>query len=124
MILDKANEDVIAYPVIYEDDGYGGKTPKADLENPVTFRAFCIPVGFSGAGWAINSKLQAQGFAEVARVRVITKPVNGVAPSARWAHLDFQGRRWTIQEDPRLIKGLRRQQDVVVMTVELMGDAT
>lgn len=121
MILDRANEDITAYPIVMADDGYGGQKPtKGPI--PTVFKAFAVPVGFSGAGWAINSKLQSQGFADVSRVRLLFKPVNGAVPLDRWAHVEFQGQEWTVQEEPRLIKGLHRRQDHVTVTVELRGD--
>jgi hypothetical protein len=122
VILDRANEEITAYPVVLVDDGYGGQKP-APGPTPTTFRAFATPVGFSGAGWAINSKLQSQGFADVNRVRLLFKPINGGVPLDRWSHLEFQGQEWTVQEEPRLIKGLHRRQDHVTVTVELKGAA-
>lgn len=127
MILDKADEPIKAYPVRLGDDGYGGRVPThlgADGKPlaPVEFKAFAIPVGFSGAGWAINSKLTSQGWADVNRVRLIFKPINGKAPMEKWSHLEFWGQEWSVQEVPRLIRGLRRTQDYVMATVELKGD--
>jgi hypothetical protein len=127
MILDKAPELIKAYPIRQADDGYGGLAPThLDVNGvpmtPVEFYAFAIPVGFSGAGWAINSKITAQGWADVNRVRLIFKPVNGLVPMDKWSHLEFSGQEWTVQEVPRLIKGTRRSQDYVTATVELKGD--
>lgn len=121
MILDKANTEVTAYPVVPVDDGYGGQEPSADLANPVTFKAFALSVGFSGAGWAINSKLEAQGWANVDRVRLIFRPVPDFTLK-RWARVEFNGREWTVQEEPRKVKGFRRSQDYFTATVELRGD--
>lgn len=127
MILDKANEPITAYPVRLGDDGYGGRAPTHLDQNgvpltPTVFMAFAIPVGFAGAGWAINSKITAQGWADVNRVRLIFRPVNGKAPIEKWSHLEFLGQEWTVQETPRLIRGLRRSQDYVTATVEVRGD--
>lgn len=127
MILDKAPETVTAYPVRLADDGYGGKSPShLDAQGQplpaVTFKAFAIPVGFSGAGWAINSKLESQGWADVNRVRLIYKPINGTPAMDKWSRVEFAGQVWTAQEVPRLIKGARRRQTYVTVTVELKGD--
>jgi hypothetical protein len=121
VIIDKANTDVTAYPVELVDDGYGGQEPSVDVNNPITFKAFAFSVGFSGAGWAINSKLTAQGWADVDRVRLIFRPVPGFTLK-RWARVEFDGREWTVQEEPRFTKGFRRQQDYFTATIELRGD--
>lgn len=123
MILDKIKDVgvlVQAYPVVLIDDGYGGKKPgKGD---PVEFYAFVIPVGFSGAGWAIDARLKAQGWADVYRVRLITKPMAGLAPAQRWSRLVFDDRDWSVVDEPRVVRGLRSSRDYVTITVELMGD--
>jgi len=126
-ILDKAPEQIRAYPIYYRDDGYGGTVPSHLDENGiplpyVEFKAFALPVGFAGAGWAINSKLTAQGWADVNRVRLIYKPVNGTSGSEKWGRLEFWNQAWTAQEVPRLIKGTRPSMSYVSLTVELLGD--
>lgn len=127
MILDKANELIKAFPLRQADDGYGGLAPTHLGTDglpmaPLLFNAFAIPVGFSGAGWAINSKITAQGWADVNRVRLIFRPINGQVPIHKWSHLEFWNQEWSVQEVPRLIRGLRRSQDYVTATVELKGD--
>ncbi|MEU5878184.1 hypothetical protein [Spirillospora sp. NPDC047279] len=127
-ILDKANEEVKAYPIRYADDGYGGKTPthldaNGDPLPSVVFKSFILPVGFSGAGWAIDARITAQGWADVNRVRLIFKPVNGQVPTDKWGRLEFRGQAWTVQEDPREYVGLRASQRYVTLTAELMGAA-
>ncbi|QFG25450.1 hypothetical protein [Actinomadura sp. WMMB 499] len=127
-ILDKANEVVRAYPIRMADDGYGGTYPTFEDEagNPlpyVEFRAFILPVGFAGAGWAIDSRITAQGWADVNRCRLIFKPLGGSVPTDKWGRLEFRGQLWTVQEDPRIFQGLRPSQSYVSLTAELMGDA-
>jgi hypothetical protein len=117
MILDKANETVTAYERVEVDDGYGGTKPAKG--NPFTFKAFAFPVGFAGAGWAINSKIEGQGWADVARYRLVFKPVPNVH---KWSHVVFQNREWSIVEDPRFSRGFRTAQDHMSVTVELRGD--
>lgn len=127
-ILDRANEVVRAYPIYYADDGYGGTYPthKDDAGNPlpyVEFKAFVLPVGFAGAGWAIDARITAQGWADVNRVRLIFKPLpDGDVPVDKWGRLEFRGQLWTVQEVPRLFRGFRRSQDYVSLTAELLGD--
>lgn len=122
-ILDKANEVVRAYQIIYADDGYSGTYPTYDETSYVEFKAFVLPVGFAGAGWAIDARITAQGWADVNRVRLIFKPLDGSVPTEKWGRLEFRGQLWTVQEVPRLFRGLRRSQDYVSMTAELLGDA-
>jgi hypothetical protein len=117
MILNRANEDVTYYPVVAIDDGYGGTQPGKGA--PKTFKAFAQPVGFSGAGWAINSKIEGQGWADVARYRLVFKPIDDIH---KWSIVEFQGREWTIVEDPRFTRGFRPNQNFMTATVELRGD--
>lgn len=121
MILDKANIDVTAYPVVQVDDGYGATRP--GMGSPITFKAFISPVGFSGAGWAIDSKLQSQGWAEVHRIRVITKPQAGLSPAQKWSRILVDGDEFTVVDAPRLIRGTKTRMSYVTMTCELKGDA-
>lgn len=120
MILDKANIDVTAYPVVQVDDGYGGTRPgKGD---PIVFKAFIMSVGFSGAGWAIDSKLQSQGWSDIHRIRIITKPIDGLSPTQKWSRVEVDGEEWTVVDAPRLVRGLKDRQSYVTMTCELKGD--
>ncbi|WP_026415393.1 hypothetical protein [Actinomadura oligospora] len=127
-ILDRANEEVLAYPIRYEGDGYGGKTPTHLGEDgkpltPVRFRAYVLPVGYSGAGWAVDIRTEAQGWADVQRVRVICKPVDGAPPTGKWGRIEFRNQAWTVQEEPKLFRGSRTSQSYVSLLVELLGDA-
>lgn len=121
MILDKAPETVRAYHTNLVDDGYGTLVPEVALTF-VDFKAFIIPVGFSGAGWAINSKLQAQGWADVARDRVIWKPSPTLAFINRWTRFEYRGQRFTVQEEPGLLVGTRPSQTVIMVVTELEGN--
>lgn len=127
-ILDKAPEEVKAYPVRFVDDGYGGTKPThLDDEGnplpPVVFKAFVLPVGFAGAGWAVDARISAQGWADVSRIRLIFKPVNGSVPTRKWGRLEVRDQLWTVQEDPRHFIGTRPSQTYVSVTAELLGES-
>jgi hypothetical protein len=116
-ILDKANVNITAYEVVMEDDGYGGEKPGKG--NSFSFKAFVLPVGWSGAGWAIDSRLEAQGWAELDRVRLIFK----TGPALKkWAKVEIDGEVWTVTEEPRSFKGFRASQNYTTATLELEGD--
>ena len=120
-ILDKAPELVRAYASTMVDDGYGTLTPTPDYDDFTEFKGFVLPVGFSGAGWAINSKLAAQGFADIARDRILCKPDPSLEFIDRWTQLDVRGIRWTVQEQPRLLVGSRPTQTLLMITIEMQG---
>jgi hypothetical protein len=128
MILDRAPEPIKAFPIRMTDDGYGGLQPTYLDENgepltPVEFDSFALPVGFSGAGWAINSKLVSQGWSDVNRVRLIYKPTPVLLSTVeKWSRLEFWNQAWTAQEVPRHVRGVRASQQYVSLTVELLGD--
>lgn len=120
-LLQRAPEVVELFPLVYTADGYGeGETPIPDMDAiPTTFTSFIIPVGYSGAGWAADVRFQNQGWADVARDRIIFDPDQaGAAGIVRWSRLRFRGELWTVQEDPRLLRGARKSQRLMTATVE------
>lgn len=119
-ILDKAPETIRAYHSTLVDDEYGTPTPEQALTF-VEFKGFVLPVGFSGAGWAINSKLQAQGWADVARDRILAFPTPALAFIDRWTIIEARGIIWTVQEQPRLLIGTRPTQKLLSITIEMKG---
>lgn len=124
-ILQRAPETVELFRLVTQADGYGdGSIPIPDMvTTPTTFQAFVIPVGFSGAGWAADIRFQGQGWAEVARDRIFFDPNQpGAAGIQRWSRLRFRGDFYTVQEEPRLIRGTRPSQRLMSATVERLGD--
>ena len=116
MILDKANERVLIWPVVMLDDGYRGKRPGMARRlpdgsydppegAPVEARAFILPTGFAGAGWAANMRYEDQGWAHVARATFIVKHQPGLM--SRWARIEAQGFQWTVVDTPRLYSSRR-----------------
>jgi hypothetical protein len=123
-LLQKAPEVVTHYRVKFTPDGYGGETPLPDPDTPpTTFRAFVVATGYSGAGWAANIRFQDQGWADIARVRIVFDPDQpGADGMQRWSRLHFRERKWTVQEEPRRIQGTRPRQRLSSAICELLDD--
>lgn len=123
-LLQKAPETVTHYAVKFTSDGYGGETPLPDPDTPpTTFQAFVIGTGYSGAGWAANIRFQDQGWADIARVRVIFDPDDpGAAGMQRWSRLHFRGKKFTVQEEPRVTRGARPRQRIGSVICELLQE--
>lgn len=112
-ILDKANEDVLVWPVVYVDDGYRGKRPGKATEvsegvweppegAPSWFKAFIIPTGFAGAGWAADQRFEDQGWAPIGRCYFYFKGVPELRLE-RWTRLEARGFEWTVVDHPRFL---------------------
>jgi hypothetical protein len=86
---------------------------------PITAKAFVVPMGYAGAGWAANLRFSDQGYANVSRVNFIVKFRPGLV--AKWGRVRALGQEWTVNETPRLYSS-RRMKYVTAMA-ELRGDA-
>lgn len=121
-ILDKAQEQVQAWAFDSAGtDEYGNLNYFPDPDTYVIFKAFILPVGFSGAGWAINSKLEAQGDVDIQRNRIIYKPTTATAFISRYTKVRMRNGLWSVQEAPKVIIGTRPSQSVTLLTVEYEG---
>ena len=129
MILDKANEPVKIWPVVLLDDGYRGKRPGRARQlpdgsydppegAPIDTKAFIMPTGFAGAGWASSLKFEDQGWATVLRSNFFVKYQPGLL--ARWARIEAQGYEWTLVDAPRLVSG--RRVKYYQALAEVLGD--
>ena len=131
MILDKANEEVLVWPVVLVDDGYRGKRPGKAKEvsegvweppegAPSVFKAFIIPTGFAGAGWAANVRYEDQGWATIGRATFYFKAVPNLKLE-RWTRLEARGLEWTITEHPKYLTYKRTQ--MYSALAEIRGDS-
>lgn len=130
-LVDRAAEEVVIWPVVLLDDGYGGKKPGRAREvspgvydpqegAPVTVKAIPVPSSFSGAGWALNQRYQEQGYAEVARMVLYLKH-DPELRFDRWTRVEIRGRDWTVVDTPEL--WIWRRTRYWKATLELRGDA-
>lgn len=120
MILDKANETIRIFDTVLVDDGYGGDTPRP-AETFKEYKAFLLPTGFAGAGWAVNIRYSGQGWADTARVTAILKWKDELVHVKQWTQIEAQGQIWTVVAAPRRYNTQRV--DFVSMLLELKGDA-
>lgn len=103
MILDKAPNEIRIFDTEWVDDGYGGGRDPRPAPTFITVRAFVMPTGFAGAGWAQNMRFEGQGWADTGRITIVVKALPEVERRLRvWAQVEAQGRRWTVVQAPRL----------------------
>lgn len=130
-ILNRADEDVVIWPVVMLDDGYRGLKPgKATMlpdgsydppeGAPVTVKAIPTPSSFSGAGWALNQRYMEQGYAEVARTFLYVKYDPNLKLD-RWARVELYNLDWTVVDHPELWRW--RRTAFWKATLELRGDS-
>ncbi|MEU7830388.1 hypothetical protein [Nonomuraea sp. NPDC049129] len=121
MLLDRAPEVVKIFDTKWVDDGYGaGQSPVA-AETAKEYKAFILPTGFAGAGWAINMRFAGQGWADAARITVIIKWTPALDEVRQWTRLEAQGQTWTVVQAPRQWRTRRIR--YVWLLAELKGDA-
>ncbi|MGN9782760.1 hypothetical protein ACTMTF_15110 [Nonomuraea sp. ZG12] len=120
MILDKANEIVKIFDTEWVPDGYGGGLSPVKSENFTEYKAFLLPTGFAGAGWAVNIRYSGQGWADTARLTVIMKWKPSLLSMGQWTQVEAQGQIWTVVQAPRRWKSQRVE--YVTVLVELKGD--
>ncbi|GAA4186916.1 hypothetical protein GCM10022252_19620 [Streptosporangium oxazolinicum] len=120
MILDKANEDIKVFHTEWVPDGYGGgKSPVATADF-TEFKAFVLPTGFAGAGWAANQRFASQGWADTARITLVIKWRPELAELDQWSRVEAQGLLWTVVQQPR--RWSNRRVSYITVLCELLGD--
>ncbi|MEO3860127.1 hypothetical protein [Acrocarpospora sp. B8E8] len=121
MILDRAPETVKIFRTNWVNDGYGGGQSPVPGNVIRTVKAFVIPTGYAGAGWAANMRFASQGFADTARVTIIIKWLPQLAAELdQWTEVEAQGQIWTVAQAPR--RWLTRRVSYVTVLCELKGD--
>lgn len=120
MLLDRAPETVKIYDVEWRPDGYGGGRAPEPGDTYTTHKAFIMPTGFAGAGWAVNIRFGSQGWADTARITLVMKWTPELDRVRQWYQVEAQGRIWTVVQAPRLWTTSRMK--VVTMLCELRGD--
>lgn len=121
MILDKAPETIRVFTMDWVADGYGGGEAPEVTSGFTDARAFIVPTGFAGAGWAINSRAASQGWVDTARLTVILKWKPELDKLGEWSRVEARGQYWTVVEQPRL--WVTRRVRYVTALLELLGDA-
>lgn len=120
MILDKANEVIKVFATEWVDDGYGGGKSPVPTAEFTEYRAFILPTGFAGAGWAANMRFASQGWADTARVSMVLKWKPELAALDQWTRIEAQGIFWTVVQQPR--RWTARRVDYITVLCELKGD--
>lgn len=120
MILDKANETIKIFDTVLVDEGYGGGLAPMPAATFKEYKAFLLPTGFAGAGWAVNIRFSGQGWADTARVTAILKWRPEFAHVKQWTQIEAQGQIWTVVQAPRRYNAQRAS--FVSMLLELKGD--
>ncbi|GAA3537200.1 hypothetical protein GCM10022419_016300 [Nonomuraea rosea] len=121
MILDKANETIRIFEAQWVDDGYGGGQSPVAGSKFIEVKAFVLPTGFAGAGWAVNSRAAQQGWADTARITIVVKLTKTLKDFGEWSRIEAQGQLWTVVDHPR--RWRTRRVDFVTVLCELKGDA-
>lgn len=117
--MDKANEIVKIFDTVYVDDGYGTPTP-TPAETYKTYRAYIIPTGFAGAGWAVNIRFAGQGWADTARVTAYIGWKPELENVRQFAQFEVRGQRWTLVQAPR--RYITPRISFATYLLELRGD--
>jgi hypothetical protein len=121
VILDKANEVIKIYDIQWTPDGYGGGQNPAPASTYKSYKAFLLPTGFAGAGWAVNIRYSGQGYADAARVTAILKWKPELITVKQWTQIEAQGQVWSVVQAPR--RWVTQRVEFVTMLLELKGDA-
>lgn len=87
MILDHAPVEVIVWPVVDVDNGYGGLKPGEG--EPFTIHAFAQPLEALGP---------AEGWHDPGRFKLMFHP----APAHRWGRVRFDGEDYSVVDHPKL----------------------
>jgi hypothetical protein len=119
VILDKANETIRIFDTLWVDDGYGGRNP-VPASTFKAFKAFVLPTSFAGAGWAVNIRYAAQGWADTARITAILKWRPELAHVKQWTQVEAQGQIWTVVQAPK--RFTTRRLSFVSILLELKGE--
>lgn len=122
MILDKAPETIRVYITAWAENGYGGGESPTPGTAFVEFKAFVMPTGFAGAGWAANQRFASQGWADTARVTVVIKWKPELDKLGEWSRVEARDQHWTVVEQPRLWR--TRRVSYVTALLELKGDVS
>lgn len=121
MILDRAPEAIKIFKTEWVPDGYGGGASPVPSSSFIEVKAFILPTGFAGAGWAANMRFASQGWADSARVTLVIKWKPQLIELDQWSQVEAQDQIWTVVQAPR--RWSTRRVKYVSVLVELKGDA-
>ncbi|GII83290.1 hypothetical protein Ssi03_12800 [Sphaerisporangium siamense] len=120
MILDRAPENIKIFKTEWVEDGYGGGRNPVPSSSFLSVKAFILPTGFAGAGWAANMRFASQGWADTARVSIVIKWSKELVELDQWSQVEAQGQIWTVVQAPR--RWSTRRVNYVTVLCELKGD--